>query len=289
MYVYINGSIVPKEEARVSAFDHGYLYGLGLFETFRIDGGHPFLLDDHFQRLQEGLKELAISWSMSKSEVMKILKELLAANQLDSAYVRWNVAAGAEEIGLYTGEYKEPTVIVYMKPLPNGSSEKEASVLSLRRNTPEGSYRLKSHHYLNNMLAKRELGNDVNSEGIFLTKDGYVAEGIVSNVFWVKEGVVYTPSVDTGILDGITRRFILTLLNKKRIPYEVGFYQESKFLNADEAFITNSIQEIVPLCSINGRRLKGERPVTVGLIREFDRYRGQLWSRSEILEVGNNE
>ncbi|MFC0559612.1 aminodeoxychorismate lyase [Halalkalibacter alkalisediminis] len=282
MFVYVNGAIVPKEEALVSAFDHGYLYGLGLFETFRVENGHPFLLDDHFQRLQEGLETLGIAWSMSKSEVVKILKELLAANQLDSAYVRWNVAAGAEELGLYTGEYREPTVIVYMKPLPAGSAEKEASILSLRRNTPEGSYRLKSHHYLNNVLAKRELGDAIKSEGIFLTEEGFVAEGIVSNVFWVKNGMVYTPSIDTGILDGITRRFVLALLDKKSIPYEVGFYQESELLDADEAFITNSIQEIVPLCSINGITLKGERSITGGLMREFDRYRDQLWSRSEI-------
>ncbi|WP_227939087.1 aminodeoxychorismate lyase [Alkalihalobacillus deserti] len=285
MYVYINGSIVPKEQAMVSAFDHGYLYGLGLFETFRVENGHPFLLDDHFQRLQEGLHMMGITWSMSKSEVLMIIQELLAANQLSSAYVRWNVAAGSEELGLYTGEYTKPTLIVYMKPLPSVGTEKEARILSTRRNTPEGSYRLKSHHYLNNVLAKREIGDAVKSEGIFLTESGFVAEGIVSNVFWAKKGVVYTPAVKTGILDGITRRFVLALLDKKAIPYEVGFYHEEELLEADEAFITNSIQEIIPLCSINGELLKGKRFVACELKREFDRYRGHLWSRSEIMEV----
>jgi 4-amino-4-deoxychorismate lyase len=284
VYIYINGSIVRKEEAMVSVFDHGYLYGLGVFETFRVDNGHPFLLDDHFQRLQEGLRTMGIRWSMTKAEILDVIEKLLQANGLRDAYVRWNVAAGPNELGLYTGEYEDPTTIVYMKPLPRGQAEKEAKILSIKRNTPEGKERLKSHHYLNNVLAKRELGDAVNAEGIFLTESGFVAEGVVSNVFWVKNGIVYTPAVETGILNGITRRFILTLLDQKAIPYQVGFYKDKDLLQADEAFITNSIQEIVSLSAINGRSLNQERPIALDLKSGFDLYKYRLWSRKEIME-----
>ncbi|MCL7749245.1 aminodeoxychorismate lyase [Halalkalibacter alkaliphilus] len=283
MFVYINGQIVSKEQAVISAFDHGYMYGLGLFETFRVDDGHPFLLDDHFRRLQAGLQMLGISWSMEREVVLEIIQRLLLANNLQSAYVRWNVSAGPQDLGLYTGQYEEPTVIVYMKPLPLSQvNSKRAKVVTIKRNTPEGSMRLKSHHYLNNVLAKRELGDDNTVEGIFLTEDGFVAEGVVSNLFWVKNQVVYTPSIKTGILNGITRQFILAVLEEKGISYEQGFYRLDDVMNADEAFITNSIQEVVPLSSFNGKKYKGESILTEQLKRAFHIYRKQLWSRADL-------
>jgi 4-amino-4-deoxychorismate lyase len=273
---------MSKERATISAFDHGYMYGLGLFETFRVDDGHPFLLDDHFQRLQNGLRTLGIKWSMTREEIVRVVGTLLKANELESAYVRWNVAAGPNDLGLYTGDYTKPTTIVYMKPLPTEMDiKKDARILSLKRNTPEGEFRLKSHHYLNNVLAKRELGDASNVEGIFLTETGFVAEGVVSNLFWVKEGVVFTPSVKTGILDGIMRQFVLSLLNYKKIPYQIGFFRPDDVMNADEAFITNSIQEVVSLKSLNDEPYRGEK-VACELRRQIALYREQLWSRAEL-------
>ncbi|GAE28001.1 aminodeoxychorismate lyase [Halalkalibacter wakoensis JCM 9140] len=283
MFVYVNGQILKKEEARISAFDHGYMYGLGLFETFRVDDGHPFLLDDHFQRLQEGLRTMGISWAMNRDEIMEILTTLLEANGLKSAYVRWNVSAGPHDVGLYTGEYEEPTVIVYMKPLPSFQGiTKTAKVLDIRRNTPEGQVRLKSHHYLNNVLAKRELGEDGTVEGIFLTESGFVAEGVVSNLFWVKDEVVYTPSVETGILNGVTRQFVLALLEKEGIKWEAGFFRPNDLSVADEVFITNSIQEVIPIRSFNETNFIGDKPITNKLKLAFDYYRHCLRSRTEL-------
>ncbi|WP_332697286.1 aminodeoxychorismate lyase [Halalkalibacter lacteus] len=283
MFVYVNGQIVSKEKATISAFDHGYMYGLGLFETIRVDNGHPFLLDDHFQRLQNGLTSLGINWSMKREEIVEVIQALLQANELESAYVRWNVAAGSNDLGFYTGEYTNPTTIVFMKPLPSQiASEKDATILSIKRNTPEGEFRLKSHHYLNNVLAKRELGDASNVEGIFLTEAGFVAEGIVSNLFWVKDGVVFTPSVKTGILDGITRQLVLSLLEQKGIPYRIGFFRPDDVMSADEAFITNSIQEVVSLTSLNGQSYRGEHLVARELRRLIAFNRERLWSRSEL-------
>lgn len=117
MLIYVNGQYVKSSEARISPYDHGYLYGLGVFETFRIYNGHPFLLDDHYDRLIDALDTLQIKWTMTKDEVLLILKNLLIKNKLENAYVRFNVSAGIDEIGLQTEMYEEPSVIVFIKPL----------------------------------------------------------------------------------------------------------------------------------------------------------------------------
>ena len=127
MLIYVNGQYVKASEARISPYDHGYLYGLGVFETFRIYNGHPFLLDDHYDRLIDALDTLQIKWTMTKDEVLLILKNLLIKNKLENAYVRFNVSAGIDEIGLQTEMYEEPSVIVFIKPLaaPGEVAEKK--------------------------------------------------------------------------------------------------------------------------------------------------------------------
>jgi 4-amino-4-deoxychorismate lyase len=285
MYIYVNGDIVRKEDAVISPFDHGYMYGLGLFETFRIYNGHPFLLDDHLERLNAGLRALLIAKQFTRGEVTVILEQLLEVNKLTNAYVRWNVSAGIGELGLNTDPYENPTVICYMKPIEGAAAsiEKEAVILNTRRNTPEGDHRLKSHHYLNCILGKREIGKDPRLEGIFLTKDDYVAEGIVSNIFWVKEETIYTPSVQTGILNGITRQFVITLA--KKIGFEVveGLFTKMDLLSSDEVFITNSIQEIVPIRQIDGAQFPGkEGAISQIFMNKYAEYRHVLWSRNEL-------
>ncbi|MFN7253002.1 MAG: aminodeoxychorismate lyase [Anaerobacillus sp.] len=252
MYIYMNGEFVLQKDARISPFDHGFLYGLGVFETFRTYDGHPFLLDDHFQRLACSVKELNIILPLDKNDLLKIIEQLLKINKLRDAYIRFNVSAGEAPIGLQTEVYNNPNVIAFIKPIIGQMLHaKKAIFLNTVRNTPEGTIRLKSHHYLNNILGKREVP-DQDTEGIFLTKDGFVAEGVVSNVFWVKNGHVYTPSVKTGILNGITRKFVIELLKKNDIPCHEGFYKAEEVLEADEVFITNSIQEIVSITMVNG-------------------------------------
>jgi 4-amino-4-deoxychorismate lyase len=287
MYVYINGDVVHKDEARISPFDHGFLYGLGVFETFRIYDGHPFLLDDHLERLNQSLREMNIVKSFTRGEVMEILRRLLEANGLRNAYVRFNVSAGIGDIGLQTSEYDEPTIIMYMKPFssPSFAKGKAATVLKTKRNTPEGKKRLKSHHYLNNIIGKREIGSRTDVEGIFLNEQGYVAEGIVSNIFWVKNKTVYTPAIHTGILNGVTRQFVIAMLNVLNIEYEEGFYTLDHLQQADEIFVTNSIQEIVPIYQMDGRAYPGaDGIVTSFLQRYYKRFTPFLWTRHELAE-----
>lgn len=287
MYVYVNGEVVHKDEARISPFDHGFLYGLGVFETFRTYDGHPFLLDDHLERLNHSLREMNIAKSFTRCEVMEILHRLLEANRLQNAYVRLNVSAGIGDIGLQTSEYDQPTVIMYMKPLlaPSFSKGKIGIVLKTRRNTPEGKERLKSHHYLNNIIGKREIGARTDVEGIFLNEQGYVAEGIVSNIFWVKNGTVYTPAIHVGILNGVTRQFVIALLNALKIECQEGFYTLDHLRQADEIFVTNSIQEIVPIYQMDGRAYQGANgPVTSLLQKHYKHFTSFLWTKYELAE-----
>jgi len=285
VYIYINGEIIPHEKAQISVFDHGFMYGAGLFETFRTYRGHPFLLDSHLGRLNKGLRQLNIDRSFYREETNQIIQLLLNENKLENAYIRFNVSAGIGGIGLQTSSYTEPNVIMYMKSLQTGESlgEKKAEWLRIRRNTPEGDERLKSHHYLNNLLAKREIGEDVQMEGLFLTKEGYVAEGITSNLFWIRNGILYTPSVETGILNGITRRFILALAAQSGLEVREGLYKQENLLEADEVFITNSIQEIVAIKSIGSESYKGvSGPIVQMLYTRYKDNCSYLWSIDEL-------
>lgn len=284
MFIYMNGEIIRKDEAVISPFDHGYLYGMGLFETFRVYDGHPFLLDDHLERLNISLKVLNMKVSYSREEILEALRQLLAINNLTDAYIRLNVSAGVGEIGLQPDPYLQPNLIIFAMPLPPSMNrqEKSAVILNLNRNTPEGLERLKSHHYLNNILAKREIAGMPDCEGVFLTKEKYLAEGIVSNLFWVKGKVLYTPAIETGILNGITRQFIMKLAHGNEVTVEEGFYRVEEAKRADEIFITNSIQEIVPISFFDGCRMPGMNGNFVkDLQKQYKELSNFLWSRNE--------
>lgn len=257
MYIWINGRVLPEEEAVVSVYDHGFMYGMGCFETFRTYGGVPFLLDEHLNRLGEGCADLGIVWQMGSTDIQRIVRELLRKNAPGDAYFRLSVSAGADALGLPADDYANPTTIVYTKALPGtiGPSEAKAKtlqLLKLPRNTPEGTVRLKSFHYMNNILGRRELREyawSQGAEGLFLTSSGDLAEGIVSNLFFVRDGVCYTPALSTGILPGITRAFVIRMIRAMGVSVEEGAYPLEQLRQADEVFLTNSIQEIVPVTS----------------------------------------
>jgi 4-amino-4-deoxychorismate lyase len=286
MFIYINGKMLKKEDASISPFDHGFLYGLGLFETLRIYDGHPFLLVDHLERLNRGLDLLNITYQFELEKTIKVLQELLEKNNLTNAYIRINISAGEGDIGLQITPYTEPNSIIFLKPLEpiKEMTEKKAVLLKLRRNTPEGEERLKSHHFLNNILAKREIGDiSINQEGIFLTESGYVAEGIVSNVFWKKGDVLYTPELSTGILNGITRQFIVELARKKGLCVNEGLYRVDQILESEEMFVTNSIQEIVPILSFEEKKFPGKKGGFVQMLhKEYRNFCNSLWSRNDL-------
>jgi 4-amino-4-deoxychorismate lyase len=289
MKISMNGAICDEKEAVVSVYDHGFLYGLGLFETFRTYGGKPFLLPEHLSRLKEGCAELRIDFEPDERRIREMLSLLLEENDLHDAYFRYSVSAGVDLLGLPAANYQHPFEIIYIKTLPPRDHSayeigKPLQRLKLTRNTPEGSSRLKSFHYMNNILAKRELQTyawAAGSEGLMLSKEGFIAEGIVSNVFFVKNQAIFTPALEIGILPGITRSFILILAERNQLTVKEGYYNWDKLLAADEIFYVNSIQEIVPVTRLFspegqhhqvGQGIPGD--ITRSLMRLYDESTG---------------
>ncbi|QNK58152.1 aminotransferase class IV [Paenibacillus sp. PAMC21692] len=266
MKIWLNGSIVDGGEAVISVYDHGFLYGLGLFETFRTYGGEPYLLERHLDRLRGGCMELGIPFAMKADELRREITALLAANGLADGYIRLTVSAGVGELGLPVGDYSDPTVLILAKSLPVVGVDalrrgRELRLLRTRRNSPEGTVRFKSLHYMNNIIAKREMlglnGRDrteqiaslpsPGAEGLMLSRDGWLTEGIVSNLFFLRQGVIYTPCIETGILPGVTRARVIELARDTGYEVEEGLYTWEQLLEAEEVWLTNSIQELVPV------------------------------------------
>ncbi|WP_277714784.1 aminodeoxychorismate lyase [Bacillus atrophaeus] len=271
--IYLNGQFIEEKEASLSPFDHGFLYGIGVFETFRLYEGRPFLIEWHLERLERAAKDLQIKHKITKEELTNMVDNLLRLNHIEdgNARVRLNISAGVSTKGFTAQTYENPTVLCFVNPLnpENLPVQKEGKVLTIRRNTPEGQFRLKSHHYLNNMYAKQELGNDPRYEGIFLTEDGAVAEGIISNIFWSKGKCIYTPSLDTGILDGVTRRFVIEKMEKLGAEVKTGRFRLESLLTADEAWMTNSVLEIVPFSKIEEAAFPGVSGEMTGFLQEL--------------------
>ena len=255
-----NQQLMNEEEVTIPASDHGFLYGVGLFETFRVYEGVPFLFEEHLNRMQQGLEWIGIRFIINHQEMKDQLSRLLQANHLKNAYVRLTLSGGTALLGLPIEPYQHPNLLWQMKELPafeeNINSWKRAVFLKIKRNLPETEIRLKSLNFINHVLAKQEISHLEQTEGIFLTQEGYIAEGIVSNIFFIKQGKVYTPSLTTGILNGITRQHVIFLCQINQISIEEGLFRTEDLLTADEMFITNSIQEIVPVRFIQDKELK---------------------------------
>lgn len=258
-YTGLNYSVVEAKNAVVSALDHGFLYGMGLFETFRTYKGVPFLLQRHLRRLASGCRQLGIPFEPDEVSLLKWIREVMERNGLEDAYIRYTITAGEDILGLPAGDYNQPNHLLYIKELPQHppglyTEGKGLQLLKQRRNTPEGEVRFKSLHYMNNILAKRELAGyasaKAGAEGLMLTSQGEVAEGIVSNVFFVSNDKLCTPDIRTGILPGITREMVLELAAEAGLPAEEGFFKWEQLLAADEVFLTNSVQEIVPVTKL---------------------------------------
>jgi 4-amino-4-deoxychorismate lyase len=294
MIISMNGSLCEEKEAVVSAYDHGFLYGMGLFETFRTYQGKAFLLEEHLERLLQGCKELAIQQEFKLSYWEQQIEQLLTVNQLQDGYFRLSVSAGTDLLGLPANAYLNPTIILYVKSLPTMDKQlyergKPLQLLRLRRNSPEGGWRLKSFHYMNNIMAKRELAEypwAAGAEGLFLNEAGAVAEGIVSNVFFIRQGRGYTPQQSTGILAGITRQRVLELAEQMNLSLEQGLYGWEDLAAADEIFLTNSIQELVPvtvLFDLEGNQQQISRG-TIGRITQelLQRYRHLTNAKSKL-------
>lgn len=259
MLCWMNGEYVQAEDLRISPYDHGFLYGAGFFETFRTYDGNVFLFKAHMDRLRSALSEYRIAMPYKDADILAAIEQLNDAAGRSDGYFRLNVSAGVHDIGLAPSSYPTPNVILFRKELPVtvSGTEKNGFWLETVRNNPESTVRHKSHNFLNNVRGRLELPSLKESEGLFVTKEGFVAEGVTSNVFWMKDDVLFTPAVETGILPGTTRWFVMNIAQSKNIGVNEGFFSKEDVENADELFVTNAVQELVPLASIGDILLPG--------------------------------
>ena len=276
LVVYINGEFVPASQAKISVFDHGFLYGDGVFEGIRAYNGRVFKLKEHIDRLYDSAKAIDLRIPISKEEFMEIILETLRRNKLRDAYIRPIVTRGIGDLGLDPRKCKEPTIIVIAQPwgkLYGDLYEKglKAVTVTVRRNAIDSlPPNIKSLNYLNNILAKIEANAKGGDEAIFLDHNGYVSEGSGDNIFIVKNGVVISPPTINN-LRGITREVVIELLEKLKIPFKEANISLYDLYTADEIFVTGTAAEICPITWVDGRIIGDGKPgkITKMLMEEF--------------------
>lgn len=279
MLVYVNGAFVPKADAKVSVFDHGYLYGDGIYETLRAYQGMLFLLDKHLARLKHSADSLFLKLPLTLDRIGDAMKETVAKNGLGDAYVRIQISRGPGEIGLDPALCPEPTMVIAAKPFKDYPADLfergvSTSIVNTRRNHPLAlDPSIKGTNFLNNILAKIEAIKAGAYEAIMLNWEGHVAEGTISNIFHVKSGVLFTPSLKTGILEGVTRGLVLELARREHVETRETLISPAELFDADECFITNTTMEIMPVTRIDNRTVgKGAPgPVTRALRQAYKR------------------
>lgn len=263
--IYLNGHLVPRSKAKLSPFDHGFLYGYGLFETMRAYNGNIFRLDRHLTRLRHSAESLGLRAKLDVFDLESACVETLQANKLKDARLRLTITAGEGDMTPDLDTCSNLTVLVTAKnfvPLPLERYEQgfKAVLSFVRRDSQSALSRLKSTCYVSNILARMEAKAAGCDEAIVLNELDYIAEGSTSNIFLVSRGELITPSLESGILPGITREAVLEIardLNIKTAERQVKLRELSR---AGEAFVTNSIIEVMPLTWLNGEPIGTGRP-----------------------------
>jgi len=265
--VYVNGAWYPKEKACISVYDHGFLYGDGVFETLRAYEGRIFKLTEHLERLFSSAAAINLTICKSKEQITQALYLTLAKNNLKNAYIRLTISRGTGEIGLDPALCQKPTMVIMAHEFSGYSAQMyqqgvRAIVASIRR-LPVCALdpKIKSLNFLNNILAKQEAKRREAFEAILLNEQGVLCEATVSNLFFVSRRVLKTPHLECGLLPGITRQVVFELAGKvEGLGVEEGFYRPQALYEADEAFLTNTSLEIMPLVEVDGRSIGDGRP-----------------------------
>ena len=275
--IYFNGKWVNAAEAKVSVYDHGLLYGDGVFEGIRSYGGLVFKLKEHIDRLFESAHTILLKIPLTKAEMIRAVVETLKANRLRDAYIRLVVTRGPGDLGLDPRKCGKATLFIItdkivLYPERIYRDGMEIVTVPTPRNLPEAlNPQIKSLNYLNNILAKIEATNAGMEEALMLSAHGYVAECTGDNIFIVKRGAVLTPPPYVGLLKGITRGCVMELACAARLPVREEMMTRHDLYNADECFLTGTAAEIAPIVKIDGRTIGGGKPgrVTLDLMRGF--------------------
>ncbi|NLG32967.1 MAG: branched-chain-amino-acid transaminase [Syntrophomonadaceae bacterium] len=264
--VYLDGEFLNEGDAKVSVFDHGFLYGDGVFEGIRAYHNSVFRLNDHVDRLYGSAKAINLDIPISKEEMKWVILETCRQNDLKDGYIRVVVSRGKGDLGLDPKKCKVASVVCIASTItlyPDEMYENGMAVITVptRRNGPEGvNPRIKSLNYLNNIMAKIEANISGVPEAIMLNQEGYVTECTGDNIFCVRNGIIRTPAVHLGILEGVTRNEVIKLAQKRNIPVlETTFTRYDLFVS-DEVFLTGTAAELIPVTKIDNRVIGNGKP-----------------------------
>jgi len=279
--VYIDGQLVPKSQAKISVFDHGFLYGDGVFESIMVFNGVAFKLKEHIDRLYDSAKAICLEIPMSKEEMIKTIIETVRVNGFKDAYIRVLVTRGVGDLGLDPRKCPKPSVIIIVDKIQLYKEDAwtkgvTAIISSVRRDRVDATtHEIKSMNYLNSILAKLEANAVGADEAIMLDERGFVSEGATDNVFIVKNGIIYTPPRTSGILPGITRDRVMRLAEELGYKVVEKDITPAELLTADEVFLTGTAAGIVPVVKISGRVIGDGRPgpITRRLMEKFKEIR----------------
>ena len=278
--IWMNGELFDEAQAKVSVFDHGLLYGDGVFEGIRVYGGRVFELAAHLKRLYESAKVIRLEMKITKEALAKAVEETVKANGISEGYIRLLVTRGIGTLGLNPFTCEEPQVIIiaatiqlYPKELYE-TGMKVISASTIRNHPMSMPPQVKSMNYLNNIMAKIEAIDRNVPEAIMYNSEGFVAEASGDNVFIVKNGTVMTPPVQAGALEGITRDVVMRLASKKGIPVAERNLTRFDLYVADEMFLTGTAAEVIGIIDIDGRKIGNGQPgpVTLQLQKTFFEY-----------------
>ncbi len=277
LLIYLDGKIVPESEAKISVFDHGLLYGDGVFEGIRIYNGRVFRLTEHLKRLYDCARAICLTIPISFEEMEKATLDTVAANQLRDGYIRLVITRGVGSLGLNPYQCPKASVIIIASTITLYPAERYEKGLNLitcgtrRPNSAALSPQVKSLNYLNNIMAKIECLQAGCDEGIMLNDQGFVSECTGDNVFIVKNGKVTTPPISSGALDGITRRAVIELLAEMGMTCVESVMTRFDIYTADECFLTGTAAEVIAAVKYDQRQIGDGAPgkVTQDLIKRF--------------------
>jgi branched-chain amino acid aminotransferase len=264
--VYINGKLHDKADAKISVYDHGLLYGDGVFEGIRIYDGKIFRLKAHVDRLFESAKAIKLDIPMTREQMAKAIQDTVLANDKKNGYIRPIVTRGAGTLGLDPRKTSDPQVIIIVDdialypPELYESGMEIATVATIRNHPAALNPRIKSLNYLNNILAKIEGIQQGCLESLMLNHKGEIAECTGDNIFLIKDRLLRTPPIDAGVLAGITRDAVIELAREARIPVEEISLTRHDVFVADECFLTGTAAEIIPVVKCDGRPIGSGKP-----------------------------